>query len=69
MVHSFPEGLTTYLEQVRTDTRTNVRLTLSTVIHTRLNASLFYLHNIYTSTLAGFSYSGNQVGVELNYRF
>jgi hypothetical protein len=65
----FGVPLTTYLQQVRTDNRTNVRLTLSTVIHTRLDASLFYLHAVNSSTQAGFSYSGNQVGLELNYRF
>jgi hypothetical protein len=60
---------TTALAQTRTDTRTNVKATLSTVIRTRLTASIFYLRSDNTSSQADFSYSGNQVGFQLNYRF
>jgi hypothetical protein len=60
---------TTYLTEVRTDTRSNLRFTLSTIIRTRLTADIFYLRSDNASSQANFSYNGNQVGLQLNYRF
>jgi hypothetical protein len=57
------------LVQTRSDTRTNVRISLSTVFGPRLTGSIFYVYNDNTSSQANFSYSGNQVGLQMNYRF
>ncbi len=65
----FGVPVTTYVPYTRTDTRTSVKATLSTIIHARMDASVFYLHTDNASTQAGFSYSGNQVGLEVNYKF
>jgi len=60
---------TTDLVETRSDTRTSVKFSLSTTFHTRLTASIFYLLNDNESSQANFSYSGNQVGLLLNYHF
>jgi hypothetical protein len=60
---------TTTLVQTRNDTRTNVRVTLSTVFRTHLTASIFYLYSDNNSSQSEFTYSGNQVGFQLNYKF
>jgi hypothetical protein len=59
----------TALVLTRSDSRANVRLSLTTVIHTRLNASIFYMYFDNSSSQANFKYSGNQVGLDLNFRW
>jgi hypothetical protein len=60
---------TTYLVQTRSDTRTDIRVSLSAAFRTRLTGSIFYTRNDNTSSQSNFAYSGNQVGLQLNYRF
>jgi hypothetical protein len=60
---------TTSLAVVRSDTRTYAQIRLSTVIETRLTASLFYMHTENASSQSKFQYSGNQVGLQLDYRY
>jgi hypothetical protein len=42
---------------------------LSAVFRTRLTASIFYMHTEDASSQSNFTYSGNQVGLDLNYRY
>ena len=60
---------TSTLVNTRTDTRTYEQFRLSRVFRTRLTASVFVMFNNNNSSQANFSYSGNQVGLELNYRY
>ena len=59
----------TDLVQTRSDTRTYVQVRLSAVFRTRLTASIFYMHTEDASSQSNFTYSGNQVGLDLNYRY
>jgi hypothetical protein len=59
----------TPLAVIRSDTRTFGQLRLSTVFHTRVKASIFYMFTDNDSSQAHFKYSGNQVGLELDYRY
>jgi len=60
---------TTALAQTRSDTIKTLRFSLSTAFRSHLTGSVFYLINEDTSSQANFSYTGNQVGLQLNYRF
>jgi len=57
------------LTEARSDSRKSLKFSLSATLHTRLNASIFYLLSDNASNQANFSYSGNQVGLLLDYRF
>jgi hypothetical protein len=46
-----------------------VEFTLSTTFRARLTGSVFYRLIASDSSQANFNYSGNQVGLELNYRY
>jgi hypothetical protein len=59
----------TTLVVTRSDTRTYAQFRLSTVFRNRLTGSVFYMVSEEASTQANFSYSGNQVGLELSYRY
>jgi hypothetical protein len=59
----------TPLQVTRADTRTFVEFTLSTTFRARLTGSVFYRLIASDSSQANFNYSGNQVGLELNYRY
>jgi hypothetical protein len=54
---------------IRSDTRTFARITFSTVIRTRLTASIFAMLTDGESSQANFAYSGHQVGLTLDYRY
>jgi len=60
---------TTYLVQTRSDNRTTFRASLTTTIRAHLTASIFYLYSENDSSQFNYSYSGNQGGLQLNYRF
>jgi hypothetical protein len=60
---------TTALVQTRSDTRTTLRISLSTTFRTHLTGSIFYVYNKDDSSQANYSFSGSQVGLQLNYRF
>jgi hypothetical protein len=59
----------TPLQVTRADTRTFVEFTLATTFRARLTGSVFYRLIASDSSQANFNYSGNQVGLELNYRY
>ena len=54
---------------IRSDTRIYGKIAFSTIIHTRLNASIFALLSENKSSQANFTYTGHQVGLELDYRY
>jgi hypothetical protein len=60
---------TTSEVETRNDNRTNFRISLSTTIRAHLTASIFYLRSENDSSQFNYSYSGNQGGLQLNYRF
>jgi hypothetical protein len=55
--------------EIRSDSRAYARISLTTVIHTRLTASIFYMYFDNSSSQANFKYSGDQGGLDLNYRW
>jgi len=57
------------LSVTRSDTRTYAQVRLSTTFRTRLTGSIFYMYSDNSSSQANFNYSGNQVGLELSYRY
>jgi hypothetical protein len=57
------------LTLVRTDSRYYASFRLSTLFSPRLTGSIFYLITDNISSQANFSYSGNQVGLDLSYRY
>ncbi len=59
----------TALVVTRTDTTTYAQFRLSMQFRTRLTGSVFYMVSDYSSSQANFNYSGNQVGLELIYRY
>jgi hypothetical protein len=59
----------TTLALTRSDTRTYAQLRLSTVFRTRLTGSVFCMISDNSSSQSNFNYSGNQVGLELSYRY
>jgi hypothetical protein len=60
---------TTPLAETRSDSRTYAKISLTTVIHNRLTASIFYLFTVNSSSQSNFKYTGNQGGLELVYRY
>ena len=59
----------TTLAVTRLDTRTYAQFRLVMTFRTRLTASIFYMLNNNASSQAKFNYSGQQAGLELNYRY
>jgi hypothetical protein len=59
----------TPLAVTRNDTRTFAQFRLSTTFRTHLTGSIFYMISDNASSQANFNYSGNQVGLELSYRY
>jgi Putative beta-barrel porin 2 len=57
------------LAVTRSDTRAYGQIRLSTVIRTRLTASVFGTYSQNDSSQANFKYSGQQVGLELNFKY
>jgi hypothetical protein len=55
--------------EIRSDSRAYGRISLTTVIHTRLTASIFYMYSDNSSSQSNFKYAGNQGGLDLNYRW
>jgi hypothetical protein len=46
-----------------------MQIRVGTVFRNRLTASIFYMFSNHSSSQANFTYSGNQVGFELEYRY
>jgi hypothetical protein len=59
----------TSVAQTRSDTFTNIRVTLSTAFRSHLTGSIFYSRSDNSSSQIDYSYTGNQVGLQLNYQF
>jgi hypothetical protein len=57
------------LAVIRSDTRTYGKISLSTVFGTRLTGSIFYMISDNASSQSNFRYSGNEVGLNLDYRY
>ena len=55
--------------EIRGDTRAYAKISLTTVIHTRLTASIFYMYIDNSSSQGNFKYTGDQGGLELTYRY
>jgi len=65
-----PKNLpTTFLDTIRTDTRTSVRVSLSRIYRRRFTGTIFYLYSDNNSSQSAFNYSGNQFGLELSYKY
>jgi hypothetical protein len=60
---------TSTLAVVRSDTITTAQVRLSTAFRTHFTGSIFYTLNEYGSSQSNYKYSGNQVGLELDYHY
>jgi hypothetical protein len=54
------ESYTDIVPEIRSDSRAYGRISLTTVIHTRLTASIFYMYSDNSSSQSNFKYAGNR---------